>query len=74
LDAAQACANLQAFASKAKAAERQQLLQTLAVLVVLHLSYTGLKDQWKRAEKKARSYVELKAGVKFSTVMDLVVA
>jgi Ca-activated chloride channel family protein len=74
LDAAQACANLQAFASKAKAAERQQLLQTLAVLVVLHLSYTGLKDQWKRAEKKARSYVELKAGVKFRTVMDLVVA
>ena len=74
LDAAQACANLQAFAYKAKAAERQQLLQTLAVLVVLHLCYTGLKDQWKRAEKKARSYVELKAGVKFSTVMDLVVA
>ena len=74
LDVAQACANLQAFASKAKAAERQQLLQTLAVLVVLHHSYAGLKDQWKRAEKKARSYVELKAGEKFSTVMDLVAA
>lgn len=74
LDVAHACANLQAFASKANASEQSQLVQTLAVLVVLQHSYAALKDQWKRAEKKARQYVELAIGAKLGAVMDLVAA
>lgn len=74
LDVAHACANLQAFASKANASEQSQLVQTLAVLVVLQHSYAALKDQWKRAEKKARQYVELAIGAKLGAVMDLVTA
>lgn len=74
LDVAHARANLQAFASKANASEQSQLVQTLAVLVVLQHSYAALKDQWKRAEKKARQYVELAIGAKLGAVMDLVAA
>lgn len=74
LDVAHACANLQAFASKANASEQSQLVQTLAVLVVLQHSYAALKDQWKPAEKKARQYVELAIGAKLGAVMDLVAA
>ena len=74
LDVAHACANLQAFASKANASEQSQLVQTLAVLVVLQHSYAALKDQWKRAEKKARQYVGLAIGAKLGAVMDLVAA
>lgn len=74
LDVAHACANLQAFASKANASEQSQLVQTLAVLVVLQHSYAALKDQWKRAEKKARQYVGLAIGAKLGAVMDLVTA
>lgn len=74
LDVAHACANPQAFASKANASEQSQLVQTLAVLVVLQHSYAALKDQWKRAEKKARQYVELAIGAKLGAVMDLVAA
>ena len=47
-------------------------MQTLAVLLVLQHSHAALKDQWKRAEKKARQYVELKVGEKLGVVMDLV--
>ena len=72
LDVQQACAKLQSFASRAKASEQSQLVQTLAVLLVLQHSYAALKDQWKRAEKKARQYVELKVGEKLGVVMDLV--
>lgn len=74
LDVAHARANLQAFASKANASEQSQLVQTLAVLVVLQHSYAALKDQWNRAEKKARQYVELAIGAKLGAVMDLVAA
>ncbi|MQC24823.1 MAG: VWA domain-containing protein [Chloroflexi bacterium] len=72
LDVQQACAKLQSFASRAKASEQSQLVQTLAVLLVLQHSYAALKDQWKRAEKKARQYVELKVGEKLGVVVDLV--
>ena len=72
LDVQQACAKLQSFASRAKASEQSQLVQTLAVLLVLQHSYAALKDQWKRAEKKARKYVELTVGEKLGVVMDLV--
>lgn len=74
LDVAHARANLQAFASKANASEQSQLVQTLAVLVVLQHSYAALKDQWQRAEKKARRYVEHAVGTKLGAVMDLVAA
>lgn len=74
LDVAHACANLQAFASKANASEQSQLVQTLAALVVLQHSYAALKDQWQRAEKKARRYVEHAVGTKLGAVMDLVAA
>ena len=33
-----------------------------------------LKDQWQRAEKKARRYVEHAVGTKLGAVMDLVAA
>ena len=68
------CTKLEAYASQANAAERSQLVQTLAVLVLLQHSYAALKDQWQRAEKKARRYVEHAVGAKLGAVMDLVAA
>lgn len=68
------CTKLEAYASQANAAERSQLVQTLAVLVLLQHSYAALKDQWQRAEKKARRYVEHAVGTKLGAVMDLVAA
>jgi len=68
------CTKLKAYASQANAAERSQLVQTLAVLVLLQHSYAALKDQWQRAEKKARRYVEHAVGAKLGAMMDLVAA
>ncbi len=68
------CTKLEAYASQANAAERSQLVQTLAVLVLLQHSYAALKDQWQRAEKKARRYVEHAVGTKLGAVMDLAAA
>ena len=68
------CTKLEAYASQANAAERSQLVQTLAVLVLLQHSYAALKDQWQRAEKKARRYVEHAVGAKLGAMMDLVAA
>lgn len=68
------CTKLEAYASQANASERSQLVQTLAVLVLLQHSYAALKDQWQRAEKKARRYVEHAVGTKLGAVMDLVAA
>ena len=68
------CIKLEAYASQANAAERSQLVQTLAVLVLLQHSYAALKDQWQRAEKKARRYVEHAVGAKLGAVMDLAAA
>ena len=68
------CTKLEAYASQANASERSQLVQTLAVLVLLQHSYAALKDQWQRAEKKARRYVEHAVGAKLGAMMDLVAA
>lgn len=68
------CTKLEAYASQANAAERSQLVQTLAVLVLLQHSYAALKDQWQLAEKKARRYVEHAVCTKLGAVMDLVAA
>ena len=68
------CTKLEAYASQANASERSQLVQTLGVLVLLQHSYAALKDQWQRAEKKARRYVEHAVGAKLGAMMDLVAA